>query len=119
MIPKPIYGIESNFIPFLEASLGNVKIRATAGALMRFGLNPIEDFGSSSIDVGGENGIPICTNCLCPTYKPWSFTLNIALAGNVVMHDIFLDGNTFGESHSVEKEKDNHGYGSILFSWLY
>lgn len=103
-VPEPVFTIESNIVPFVEATLGNVKTQVSTGALMRFGLNPIEDFGSSSIDVGGENGIPIRTNCLCPQYKPWSFTLNFAFAAKAVAHNIFLDGNSFSESHSVEKE---------------
>ena len=68
---------------------------------MRFGLSPIADFGSSSIDIGGENGIPIRTNCLCPVHEPWSFTFNLALAGKVVGRNIFLDGNSFSDSHSA------------------
>jgi len=60
---------------------------------MRFGLSPIADFGSSSIDIGGENGIPIRTNCLCPVHEPWSFTFNL--------------------------EEEDHKYGSLLFSYVY
>ena len=99
-----LYGIDSNFIPFVEASLGNVKTYARAGTLMRFGINPGDDFGSSSIDVGGENGIPTAPGSLLTDAKDWSFSINLALAVTVVAHDIFLDGNTFESSHSVEKE---------------
>ena len=111
-------GMDSNFIPFVEASLGNVKTYARAGALMRFGLNPGRDFGSSSIDVGGENGIPTSTGSLLTDGKKWSFSLNLALAVTAVAHDIFLDGNTFESSHSVEKEPFV-GYASYGFSARY
>ena len=74
-----------------------------------------EDFGSTSIDEGGENGIPIRTKCLCPASTPWSFTFNLAAGGSLVARDIFLDGNTFTDSYSVEKNILK-GYGSYGFS---
>ena len=117
-VPDTVYGVQSNFIPFVEGNLGNIRTEVKTGMLMRFGWNPIEDFGSSSIDIGGENGIPIRTNCLCPIYQPWSFTFNLALAGKAVARNIFLDGNSFSESHSIEKE---HlvGYTSVGLSVRY
>ena len=113
-----IYGIDSNFIPFAEASLGNVKTYARVGMLMRFGINPGSDFGSSSIDVGGANGIPTVPGSLFTDGKDWSFSINLALAGTAVAHDIFLDGNTFKSSHSVEKEPFV-GYAAYGFSARY
>ncbi|MFK5938448.1 MAG: lipid A deacylase LpxR family protein [Sulfurimonas sp.] len=103
-VPDTFLGMDSNLIPFVGASLGNVKTKASAGVLARFGWYPSKDFGSSSIDIGGENGIPIRTNCLCSQYEPWSFTFNFSASGDGVARDIFLDGNTFTDSHSVEKE---------------
>ena len=103
-VPNTFLGMDSNIIPFVEASLGNVKTKASAGILARIGWYPSKDFGSSSIDIGGENGIPVRTNCLCVDFEPWSFTFNFAVSGDGVAHDIFLDGNTFTDSHSVEKE---------------
>lgn len=117
-IPQKVYTVSSNFIPFVEGTLGNVRTEAKAGMLMRFGWHPISDFGSSSIDVGGENGIPIRTNCLCPKYEPWSFTFNLTLAAKAVARNIFLDGNTFVESHSVAKEP-LVGYTSLGLSARY
>ncbi|MFK5938447.1 MAG: lipid A deacylase LpxR family protein [Sulfurimonas sp.] len=104
LVPEPLYGIESNFMPFVEVSAGNVKTYARVGALMRFGINPANDFGSSSIDVGGESGIPTSAGSLLTEGKDWSFSVNLGLALTVVAHDIFLDGNTFNSSHSIEKE---------------
>ena len=104
LVPGPLYGIESNFMPFVEASVGNVKTYARVGALMRFGVNTGNDFGSSSIDVGGESGIPTAPGSLLTEGKDWSFSVNLGLALTAVAHDIFLDGNTFESSHSVEKE---------------
>ena len=116
--PEPLYGVESNFVPFAEGSLGNVSAYARAGALLRFGLNPIKDFGSSSINVGGENGVPISANSLCSRGEPWSLTFNLALAGTAVARDIFLDGSTFRDSHSVDK-KPFYVYAAYGFSLRY
>lgn len=117
-VPKKVYGVESNFIPFVEGSLGNIRTELKVGTLMRFGWNPIEDFGSSSIDIGGENGIPIQNSCLCPRYEQWSFTFNVTLAGKAVARNIFLDGNTFSRSHSISKEAFV-GYTSLGLSMRY
>ena len=115
---KPLWGIDSSFIPYVGGELGNIAIKANAGALLRVGWHVPEDFGSNSIDEGGENGIPIRTKCLCPASIPFSFTLNLAGGGTYVARDIFLDGNTFSESHSVDK-KPLKGYGSFGFSARY
>jgi hypothetical protein len=43
--------------------------------------------------------------------KNWSFSVNLLGAGSVVARDIFLDRNTFRDSHSVEKEPFVYYYG--------
>lgn len=117
-VPDDFFSMSSNIIPFVGGTLGNVRTEATGGFLMRIGLNPIEDFGSSSIDVGGENAIPIRANCLCSEARQWSFTFNLSASLKAVAHDIFLDGNTFKKSHSVEKENFIM-YNSLGFSARY
>lgn len=103
-ISENILGLKSSFIPFTTLSLGNVNTHINGGFLIRLGLNPIQDFGSSSIDIGGENGIPVRSNCLCKEHENWTYTLNASTKAEVVLRDIFLDGNTFSDSHSVDKE---------------
>jgi len=88
----------------IEGTLGNVKTQLSAGALLRFGWNPLKDFAPAPIDVGGESGIPIHAQSSCDLKSPWSFTFNIAFAGQAVAHNIFLDGNTFESTQHVEKE---------------
>ncbi len=87
----------SNFdlIPAWGAGLGNVMIYANAGATARFGLN-LSDF-------------PVLT--IAPTATPvdlnvadWELYGFLGADGRGVAHNIFLDGNTFQDSHSVDKE---------------
>lgn len=101
-VPDSILGVESDIIPFAEVSLGNVRTHARAGGLMRIGTNIPKDFGSSSMNIGGENSMPLMSGALYS--EKLSFTLNFVLAGTAVARDIFLDGNSFVQSHSVEKE---------------
>jgi len=117
-VPNTFWGMESSIIPYVSGEFGNIAIKANAGGLFRLGWNVPEDFGSSSIDEGGENGIPIRRKCLFNRPEIWSFNVHIATGGTFVARDIFLDGNSFSTSHSVEK-KNFKGYGSIGFSGRY
>ncbi len=117
-VPRKVWGLDSSLIPFVGGEFGNISIKANAGATYRIGWNVPEDFGSTSIDEGGENGIPIRTGCLCPSSKPWSLNLGLSAGASFVARDIFLDGNTFSDSHSVDKHYLK-GYGSIGISARY
>ncbi|WP_345975565.1 lipid A deacylase LpxR family protein [Sulfurimonas sp. HSL3-7] len=117
-VPEPLWGIESSVVPYLGGELGNVAIKANAGVLLRFGWNVPEDFGSSAINGASENGIPVRRRCLFTPFEPWSFSLSFSAGGSVVARDIFLDGNSFRESHSVEKNFLK-GFGSFGFSGRY
>ncbi len=117
-VPAPLWGVESSIVPYLGGELGNIAIKANGGLLYRVGWNVPEDFGSSAINGGSENGIPVRRRCLYTAMRPWSFHILLSGGGSLVARDIFLDGNTFSTSHSVEK---NHvkGYGSMGFSGRY
>ncbi len=101
--PEPIGWFESSFVPYVEADLGNVSTQASAGLFVRAGYNISKDFGLSTLDYGGEAGIPVYDEQLITQEKNWSFSLNFATSGSAVARDIFLDGNTFSDSHSVDK----------------
>lgn len=102
--PNEFLGIQSSIIPFVQGEFGNVAITATAGIGARIGWNIPKDYGISSIDIGGDNGIPTYDEHTKMLNSNWSFSFNFAAAGSAVAHDIFLDGNTFSDSHSVDKE---------------
>jgi len=151
-VPPIFYNIESAFIPYAEADVGNISTQASLGASMRIGYNIPKDFGVSTLDMGGEVGIPVHDEYKKMLESPWSFSLNFSAAGSAIAHDILLDGNTYKESHSVEKEpfvlyagygfslryksfmleylknintrkftleRDTHGVGTMVASWLF
>ncbi len=96
-------GFQSSYIPYIEADLGNVSTGAAVGIFARFGWNIAKDFGISTLDNNGESGIPIYDEQKISIKRDWSFSFNFILTGSVVVRDIFLDGNTFKDSHSISK----------------
>ncbi|MCK4837699.1 MAG: lipid A deacylase LpxR family protein [Desulfobulbaceae bacterium] len=102
-------GYSYDLIPHMGFRMGNVATYLNAGAEVRFGLNLPGNFGSCPIRAG------------CATNSAFNSTFNdaplsnrdtwftgwylfFAVDGRAVLHDIFLDGNTFKDSHSVKRE---------------
>lgn len=77
-------------------ALGNVSTYFNTGAELRYGLNLPRNFGVSLIRPAGSTRFT-------PSKKP-SLYLFGAVNGKYVLRDIFLDGNTFTDSHSIDKE---------------
>jgi hypothetical protein len=87
------------------ASIGNVYTYANTGIDLRMGWNIPSDFGASTIRLAGDTNAP--SSNLDPrfsTQRPFSFHVFTGIDGRAVARDIFLDGNTFRDSHSVDKE---------------
>lgn len=90
--------IAIGFVPTVMASLGNVQTYAGAGLMVRFGNELEADFGPPRMrpSVAGS-----------AFYQPdgrWGWYVFGALEGRAVAQDIFLDGNTWRDSRSVERE---------------
>jgi len=96
--------LENVLIPTFEADVGNIAIRATAGISARFGWNIPKDFGASTMSTGGETGIAVYGQHSNTHRDNWSFSVNLNVSSSAVARDIFLDGNTFAQSHSVDKK---------------
>jgi hypothetical protein len=115
-----ILGVD--FVPHAGLSLGNVQTYANAGGTARFGFNLPSDFGVQLIRPGGAGSTPI--DDLDPRVSPrknFSFFVFGAADGRAVARDIFLDGNTFRDSPSVDKENFvadlSYGAGVIAGRW--
>lgn len=87
-------------------ALGNVFTHLNTGAEFRFGWNIPTDFGSALIRPAGNTNAP--TDATDPRYQhgknALSFYIFAAANGRWVLRDIFLDGNTFEDSHSIDKK---------------
>jgi hypothetical protein len=97
-------GLAWDIIPHAGLSLGNVFTYANLGGEFRFGHNLPMDFGTSLIRPGGGTSAPIGRRD--PRLNPRSdvsLAFFIGADGRAVARDIFLDGNTWQDSHSVDK----------------
>jgi lipid A 3-O-deacylase len=92
------YGLGMDVIPHLGGDLGNVSTDATAGATFRVGFDLPADYGPPRI----RPSLP-GSDFFIPTEKIGGY-LFTTLAERVVGRNIFLDGNTFGDSAHVNKE---------------
>ncbi len=86
-------------------SIGNVATYLESGAEFRFGWQLPRDFGTSSANPGGDNSSPGSgfDNRVRGRWFGGAHTF-LSLNGRLVLRDITLDGNTFSDSHSVDKE---------------
>jgi hypothetical protein len=94
-----------DLVPHAGVSLGNVQAYANAGGTLRLGLNLPSDFGVQLARPGSVGGTP--ADDLDPRValdRNFSAFIFGAADGRAVARDIFLDGNTFRRSRSVNKE---------------
>ena len=113
---NPLYGYHASLLPEYGFELGNASTKAYTAALFRWGEGIPEDFGAYLIDNTSTSKIPLKKEGI--SKKKWRYYLNFSLKANAIARNIFLDGNSFKESHSVEKNNFtlDIGYG---FSFAY
>lgn len=85
-------------IPHVSASLGNVYTYAGIGGVVRLGQGLEVDYGPPRI----RPALPGSAYFRNP--ERFSWYVFAGAEGRLVARDIFLDGNTFRDSHSVDKE---------------
>lgn len=90
-------GVDFEAIPSATASLGNVQTYAGAGTLFRFGQGLDADFGPPRIRpaLAGSSWIQ--------PRQDFGWYVFAGLDGRAIARDIFLDGNTWRDSRSVDK----------------
>lgn len=98
-------GFGHDLIPHAGGRLGNVAVYANGGAEYRLGWHLPENFASSGIRTGVAPN-PVFTQD--NDGKRSNIRPSLLFFGKVdsrlLLRDIFLDGNTFKASHSVDKE---------------
>ena len=98
-------GLGFDTITHLGGSVGNVSTYANTGIEARFGWNIPSDFGVSLIRPAGETNAPVDEQD--PRFfgiRGFSLHFFVSVDGRAVLRDISLDGNTFTDSHSVDKK---------------
>lgn len=111
-----------DIIPHVGMSLGNVQTYANAGGTVRLGINLPSDFGVTLIRPAGTVPAPIDdTDPRVSPNRDFSFFVFGSVDGRAVARDIFLDGNTWEDSRSVDKENFvadlSYGFGLIAGKW--
>lgn len=96
--PMRAFGLEVDAIPHVGGSLGNVMTFAAAGAMLRIGQDLDVDYGPPLIRPA-LSGLAAVDNS-----SSFAWYLFAGAQGRAVARDIFLDGNTFSSSHSVDKK---------------
>jgi lipid A 3-O-deacylase len=97
--PDPIYSRDAfalDVIGHLGCALGNVATYANTGFETRLGWNLPDDFGASLIRPAGNTSFSF--------RQQRGGYFFVGVNGRAVLRDIFLDGNTFADSHSVDKK---------------
>ena len=90
-----------DLIPELGGSLGNVFTYGEAGVMLRFGRNLLADYGPARIRPALSGTDYFNLDYLKGDFGIYGFA---GAQGRAVARNIFLDGNTFQSSPSVDKE---------------
>src|SRR5262245_53810528 len=93
------YGVD--FIPEVGATVGNVMDYLQAGGMLRFGKNLEADYGPARIRPA-LSGTPYFNSDYLD--GPFGFYFFVGTQGRLVGRNIFLDGNTFEDSRSVDSK---------------
>ena len=90
-------GPELSAAPHMVAALGNVYTYAGTGMMLRLGCNLRSDIGPPAISPSFPG------TAYFRSRVHWSGYLFAGVEGRAVARNIFLDGNTFQDSHSVDR----------------
>jgi len=91
-------------IPHLGFAAGNVYTFANTGLELRAGYNLPSDFGTSMAWPTGRTTLAPSSPDDPRIHGRWGWHVFLAADGRYVARNIFLDGNTWRDSHSVDRE---------------
>ena len=102
---KPSRIVAYDLIPHVGGGLGNLYIYANAGIEGRFGFKVPDNFGTCPIRPGCVTGSAFDEfDPRTPGARNFGIHLFVSLDGQVVARNLYLDGSTFRDSHSVDKK---------------
>lgn len=98
-------GLNWEFLPHAGVALGNVYTYANIGGELRVGFNLPDDFGTSGIGPSSSTSTPVegAQQAARARFDLGAYVF-ARVDGRAVAHNIFLDGNTFGDSVSVHRK---------------
>ena len=99
-------GLGFDCIPHIGVAVGNAYTGINLGGQMRLGWNLPNDFGTYLIRPGSDSSAPVddADPRFFRPFHRFGIHLFLAFDGNAVARNILLDGNTFRDSHSVDKK---------------
>jgi hypothetical protein len=99
-------GLGFDCIPHMGIAAGNAYTGINLGGQVRFGWNIPNDFGTYLIRPGSDSSAPVddADPRFFRPFHRFGIHLFFAVDGNAVARNILLDGNTFWDSHSVDKK---------------
>jgi len=97
-VTTTVIGTQLDVTPHVGAVLGNVFTYGDMGVTMRYGRRLPRNYGPPRI----QPGLP-GSGAFSPI-SDFGWYLFAGIEGRAVAHNIFLDGNTFSDSRSVDKE---------------
>jgi hypothetical protein len=99
-------GLDWEFLPHYGAAVGNVQTYANLGAEFRVGLNLPDDFGTAGIDPAATTSTPVERGQMAQRAEHFDIGMYLFARadGRAVAHNIFIDGNTFGDSASADRK---------------
>jgi lipid A 3-O-deacylase len=96
-------GFAVDAIPEHGITVGNVMDYVEAGGMLRFGKNLEADYGPQRIRPA-LSGTPYFNSDYLEQGDPFGFYFFVGTQGRAVARNLFLDGNTFRDSRSVDSE---------------
>jgi lipid A 3-O-deacylase len=99
---QPLFwGQEIEAIPELGATVGNVMTYGQTGITLRFGQGLLADYGQQRMRPATSGTGYFNADAMT---SPFGYYFYVAAQGRAVGRNIFLDGNTFENSRSVDKK---------------
>ena len=93
-----------DILPYHSLTAGNVLTQAAVGAELRYGWNLPRDFSTSVIRPGSGIEGTSANPALRRKSNGWGWYVFVGAEGRAIAHNIFLDGNIWTDSHSIEKK---------------
>lgn len=98
-------GFDWELLPHAGVALGTVRTFANVGAEFRAGVNLPDDFGTPSIGPAATTSTPVDGPLAADRSRfDLGAYLFARIDGRAVARNIFLDGNTYTDSHSVSSD---------------